>query len=74
MFSDVTVYCYDVDNINGEVYSDITLDFLPIKGMLLKFIFGTVYVHGVEVDTTSNKLYLKVTPSISLSDEYNDNL
>lgn len=74
MFSDVTVYYYKVDNINGKVYTGMTLDFLPIKGMLLTFIFGTVHVNKVEVDITSNKLYLKVTPSISLSDEYNDNL
>ena len=74
MFSDVTIYCYYVDHINDKVYKGIELNFLPVKGMLLKFHFGTVHVKNVEVDITFNKLYLKVTPAISLSDEYNDNL
>ena len=74
MFSDVTIYCYNVDTVNGKLYKGTELNFLPVKGMLLKFPFGTVHVNKVEVDITFNKLYLKVTPSISLSDEYHDNL
>ena len=74
MFSDVTIYYYDLLYINDKVYEGLELKFLPVKNMLLKFPFGTVHVNKVEVDITFNKLYLKVTPSISLSDEYHDNL
>ena len=74
MFSNVIVYYYDVDNFNVKAFNDIKLDFLPIKGMLLKFPFGTFEVNKVELDIVTNELFLKVTRSISLLDEYNDNL